>query len=76
MELTFIEKWYKFWGFGYVVNHNKEAREIHKLSNKKSSCHLDWISNKEYVTKRKAMKLIKKDFYNGCYWCWKEEDKG
>ncbi len=76
MELTLKEKWFKFWGFGYVVNHRPKSKEIHRLSSKHKNCHTDRIANREYVTRSKALKLIREDGYNGCRWCWKDVDKG
>lgn len=75
-KLTFWQSWYVFWGFGYLVNHR--SREIHHISNRQKNCKLEFISdkNKEYVTKKKAILLIKKFNYNGCRWCWKIQDKG
>lgn len=75
-QFSFTELWFMFWGFGYRVNHNR--KEIHRISNKKKNCKLDVMSNRtsEYVTKKKALNLIKNSGYNGCRWCWKETDKG
>lgn len=76
MKKTFKERWMMFWGLGYLVNHR--SREIHDISKKRTNCKLEFISakNSEYVTRRKAMQLIKKYKYNGCRWCWPAEDKG
>lgn len=60
-------------GFTYIVN--KRTKEIHDTKNEHSNCHLNLISRKRFVTKRKAYKLMKSG-YNGCRWCMKEFDKG
>lgn len=75
-KLTFWQSFYLFFGFGYLVNHR--SREIHRISNRKSNCKLEYISSKnsEYVTFKRAMYLIAKRGYNGCRWCWKVADKG
>lgn len=76
VKLTAKEKWFKFWGLGYVVNHRPRSKEIHKLSAKHKSCQTHRISNREYVTRKKALELIKEQGYNGCRWCWPELDEG
>ena len=75
-QLTFWEVWMIFWGFGYLVNHR--SREIHRVAEKHTNCKLHLISknNSEYVTRSRAMKLIKTYHYNGCRWCWEDQDKG
>lgn len=73
-KLTFWEKWYMFWGMAYLVNHR--SKEIHRLANKQSNCRLHLISKGEYVSRRKALRLIRHHNYNGCRWCWKGEDNG
>jgi hypothetical protein len=75
-KLTFLEKWYMFWGMTYVVNLNPRSKEIHSLTSKHKSCQLDRISRKKYVTHRKALKLIKENGFNGCMFCWKVADNG
>ena len=75
-ELTFKEKWFLFWGMGYVVNHRARSKEIHRLKTKHKNCQTERISNRQYVSKRKALKLIREHGYNGCCFCWKEVDKG
>jgi len=76
MKLTFWEFLMDLFGYGYVVNHR--SREIHKLSDKSSNCKLELIAdhNREYISKSRALKLINKMGYNGCRWCWDEQDKG
>lgn len=75
-EFSWLEVWYIFFGFGYRVNHR--SREIHRVYFKHKNCRLESMSakNSEYVTRRKALKLIKKYNYNGCRWCWPVVDKG
>lgn len=76
IKLTFWQKWYMFWGMGYLVNHS--SKEIHRVSQKHINCCLDALSKKtsEYVSRRRAIQLIRKANYNGCRWCWKGEDRG
>jgi len=75
-RFTFWEIWVIFFGFGYLVNHR--SKEIHRISEKRHNCHIELISSKnsEYVTRRAALRMIKKYKYNGCRWCWDEQDKG
>ena len=73
MKKTFEEWWFKFWGFGYLVNHNK--KEIHRLKYKHVNCLTAVMTNKEYVNEAKASELLAEG-YNGCRWCWAEKDKG
>jgi hypothetical protein len=63
-------------GFGYLVNHR--SREVHRVMEKHHNCHLDLIAeqNREYVTRKKAKRLIKDCGYNGCRWCWNPMDNG
>lgn len=74
-QFTLKEVWMMFWGLGYRVNHSK--KEIHKLEDKHKNCCHEAMSEKtsEYITARKAKKLLKKG-YNGCRWCWEDADKG
>lgn len=75
-QFSFREIWLIFFGFGYLVNHRN--KEIHRVNEKRHNCHLERISSKtsEYVTRRTAIRLIKTRGYNGCRWCWEEQDKG
>jgi len=75
-SLTFKEVWLMLFGFGYRVNHSK--KEIHKLADKHKNCCHEAMSKKtsEYITLRKAKKLIKNSGYNGCRWCWEDQDIG
>lgn len=76
MKLTFKEKWMKFWGYGYVANLRPSSLEIHRLDKKHTNCRLEMITDKIYVTRKKALKMIRNDGFNGCRWCWKEKDLG
>jgi len=73
-QLTLKEVFLIF--FGYLVNHR--SKEIHRINEKHKNCKLHLISdhNSEYVTHRRALKLIKNCGYNGCRWCWEDADKG
>lgn len=73
IKLTFTERWMKFWGLGYFVNFG--TKEIHKLENKTDLCKLWMITKGMFITRKKALRLIKKGF-NGCCYCWPEEDNG
>lgn len=73
MKLTTKEKWMKFWGLKYKVNH--KSKEIHRLHNKHVNCNTHRIVNGEFVTEKKAFKLLKEG-YNGCRYCWREKDNG
>lgn len=57
----------KLLGFKFVINNN--TSEIHKLSNLKTNCHVDLMTNKTYV--KKSEELLKNG-YNGCRWCYDE----
>lgn len=70
-KLTLKEKWFLFWGLGYVVNLRPQSKEIHRLSTKHKSCQTDHISNREYVSREKALRLINEEGYSGCRWCFK-----
>lgn len=75
-SFTLKEVFLMMFGFGYRANHNR--KEIHRLRNKHKNCNHAAMSKNtsEYVTYRRAKKLIEKYNYNGCRWCWKTEDKG
>ena len=73
-QLTLVEFWYCFWGKCYVVNHN--SKEIHSLYSKHVNCFTWVIKNKQYVTEDTALNLIAEQGYNGCRWCWPDEDLG
>lgn len=74
MKLTFGEKFKKFFGYGYVMNLN--GNEIHRLETKHKNCHTDIMTNKKYISKKKAIKLINDSKNDGCRFCWKEKDNG
>ena len=74
-KLTFWEKVNMFFGFGYLANIG--TGEIHRLANKKATCRLHMITNKMYVSKKRALKLMETGKgYNGCVKCYKEKDNG
>jgi len=75
-QFTFWEIWLMLFGFGYVVNHH--TKEIHRLSEKHRNCKLEGMAkhNSEHITRRHALRLIKKYHYNGCRWCWGSQDNG
>jgi hypothetical protein len=73
-ELTLKELIFKFFGFGYIVNYG--SKEIHRLENKHPNCRTEMIANGQFVTKKRAYKLIADNGFNGCRFCWKEKDKG
>lgn len=75
-EFTFWEKWYMFWGLGYLVNHR--SKEIHRVYFKHKNCKTEVMTdnNSEFVSHRRAINLIRKHGYNGCRWCWPVADKG
>lgn len=59
----------KFFGFKYIVNNH--TNEIHVVSNMKTNCHLDLMTNATYV---KSSEELLKNGYNGCRWCYSETD--
>lgn len=71
MRLTFKEFIQKF--FGFVVNEG--SREIHNLKYKHQNCHHDMMKNKNYITKKTALKKLK-GTYDGCKYCWIEKNTG
>ena len=73
-KLNFKEWWNNLRGRCYVVNHN--TKEIHRLSHKHSQCKLHLMTNREFVTKKEAQNWIETYKYNGCRFCWEEEDEG
>ena len=72
-KLTFWERVNLFFGYGYVVNIG--TGEIHRLKNKLTSCRIEMITKKIYVSKKIALQLFQKGF-NGCSKCFKTEDNG
>lgn len=57
----------QLFGFKYVINRN--TNEIHKLSNLKTNCHVELMTNKMKV---KNSKEWLKNGYNGCRWCYSD----
>lgn len=58
-----------FFGYRFVLN--TVTREIHDLSNTKKQCQIKLLVNYKYITKRKALKLIKSGKADGCIHCLK-----
>lgn len=71
MKLTLQERWFIFIGKPYKVNHR--TKEIHLLTKKHVNCLYQKKENTEYVGKKKVKKLLENG-YNGCRWCFKEQD--
>ena len=61
-------------GFTYLVNLG--TKEIHDLSNGKTSCRTNSITKKKYVTKKRMLKMCASKKYNGCSKCNKQLDRG
>jgi hypothetical protein len=59
----------RLFGFKYVINRN--TSEIHKLSNIKTNCHVELMTNKMMI---KNSEEWLKNGYNGCRWCYNEAD--
>lgn len=59
----------KLIGYKYIVNNN--TKEIHVVSNMKTNCHLDLMTNFKYV---KSSKELLDNGFNGCRWCYNETD--
>ena len=73
-RLTLVEWWKKVWGKGYVVNHH--TKEIHRLHHKHHNCGMHLMTNREFISKKGAENLMRTEWYDGCRFCWKEEDNG
>ena len=58
----------------YLLNRN--TNEIHDTKNEHPNCHLDLMTNKEYMSKRKAARLVLQCKANGCRYCLKRWDTG
>ena len=71
--MTLKEKWFHLWGLGFVVN--LRSKEIHRLKSKHRNCNTEKIRRVRYVSQKTAVRLLQKG-YNGCRWCWKEQDFG
>ena len=56
-------------GHGFRCESPVPSKEIHRLGNKHINCQTERISNREFVSKRKALKLISEEGYSGCCWC-------
>jgi len=67
--LILLKSRLKVLGYKYVVNNHTD--EIHKLSNIKTNCHLELMTDINYV---KSSEELLKDGYNGCRWCYNETD--
>jgi hypothetical protein len=65
-----INKFKKFLGWNYIVNHN--TREIHKLNSSDKKCRIFYITNGNQVRKKKAMDFYYFDHYDGCKHCLKD----
>ena len=61
-------------GFKYIAN--KCTKEIHRIDFLHKNCKIKELRNGGYCTKRWAERLIKRNGYNGCRWCWREKDTG
>jgi len=77
-KLTFIEKWFLFWGFPYLIN--IKTGEVHFLPKKTAQCGISNMArhNKRYLSRRTYNSLQGKDVdgktVNGCMWCNKKND--
>ena len=75
VEYTFKEQVMMFLGFRYVLNDN--TQEIHDLRNKTKNCCLPAMKRKHKFYVGRAMANEHLDMgYNGCRFCYKEEDNG
>ena len=61
-------------GYKYIFNHN--SKEIHRVTGINSPCRVEYMTNAEYCTTKKAKRLIDNGGYNGCRYCYKEADNG
>ncbi len=65
-----INKFKKFFGYKYIANHSEYSKEVHEIDfTKERLCKIKLIKNGSQITKRKAMKLIYEQGYNGCKFC-------
>ena len=75
-ELSWMQAAMEFlFGVKYTHFVNYGTKEIHVLEDSDSKCRLNMVEHGDYITKKKALKLLNKG-YNGCRYCWKEKDKG
>lgn len=63
----------EFFGYKFIVN--SKTKEIHRVKVLQSNCRIECLRNGYYTTKRRANKLLN-DGFNGCRYCFKEEDRG
>ena len=54
---------------GYRYIYNKKTGEVHDTKNIHQSCQFETMRNCHYISKRKAMRIIKKDKKDACRWC-------
>lgn len=66
---------FKEFVFGYKYIANERTKEIHIINTLKSSCKVHFMTKAVYLTKKAAANLLKNGF-NGCRFCYPEEDKG
>jgi hypothetical protein len=73
MKLTKFEKFMYWLGYRYILN--KSTKEIHRLSTKHKNCRLELMSNKnkKYISTNNVGMLFAIG-YNGCKYCYKDED--
>ena len=54
----------------YLLNRN--TNEIHDLNNPHKNCHVELMTNKEYISEKKAARLVRKGKADGCRFCLKK----
>lgn len=54
---------------GYRYIYNKKTEEIHDAKRLHKSCQFKLMRNCHYISKRNAMRIIKKDKKDACKWC-------
>lgn len=64
-----VNKLKVFFGYKYVLN--TVTKELHYLKSTKVSCQIPLLVNYVYLTKKKALKLIKEGKVDGCTHCLK-----
>lgn len=62
----------KFFGAKYVANWN--TKELHNLNTQHDNCWLHLMSNCTYIFREKRARALLEHGFNGCRWCFKEED--
>lgn len=60
--------------FGRRFLANVRSKEIHDMVESHRNCFLFDIVDYKLVSRRKAMKMMKNEGYNGCRWCMMEYD--